>query len=763
MKNISRRNCRLGLATQKARPVTSWWHGYSNRCQPWRMLLAIFSLVTGTAWAETNRISAENLSVQLSGQEGRIIAATLGGKQGDRPLRAYTELVGCEQSGPVERRVADGRIDFIRKLVHAKTKDECTVTERFLPGKASIRWEVEISGAGEPWSTAIETHFVWPNHQFPVNTWMAESGETGPIPPLHFVTNHRSGQVLEWNDPLLPQPIRERQVGYGGGSSKPGFCIPLVTLMEEQGDRGLTLALSPDDVPCSLNFRSTADGHMVFSRTNLRISKDRPVRLAMDLVAHEGDWRAALGWMVERYPEYFNPPNPKAALIAGCGAFCSSYAGDLDADKMKAMGAGVNWGYGFTFPYVGMYLPYVKEGEEWVSFEGRKESTRTLDRLAEKWQAAGIQTLAEFVTTEWGYKTLDGNRIPTADARMEKVDAASFRDGDSWKDTTDFLNKKLPGTVLFDENDKIVFSQLDIPKSNVVTDPGEPVFAEFLEDQTRRFVREVPHCAGICIDRMDWLEWYNPRRDDGVSWVNGKSARSLRVSWLQITERLGRVLHEANKSIFVNSHIKRLDLMRHVDGIFDEYGYLPFNNNATALLGLRKSVIGWTPGEDYLKQDPDAFFQRHLYLGIFPMAPFPENSTPVEWLHSIQPGEWAETQYKTYGPLLDLNRGKKWVLEAHAVEVRDRAAKANLFEVPAGHVIPVVFGGDRAKVTVILRKLNGFPKNPVFEARHPGADSWVPVVATEDGDRLRLVVPLMRGCAMVKITSKSQNHNQRTR
>ena len=71
-----------------------------------------------------------------------------------------------------------------------------------------------------------------------------------------------------------------------------------------------------------------------------------------------------------------------------------------------------------------------------------------------------------------------------------------------------------------------------------------------------------------------------------------------------------------------------------------------------------------------------------------------------------------------------------------------------------GHVIPVVFGGDRPKVTVMFRKFNGLPKNPVFEARHPGADSWVPVVATEDGDRLRLNVPLMRGCAMVRVASK---------
>ncbi len=714
-------------------------------------LLALLALALGPVRAEPGRITTRNLVVEIA-DDGVIGSVAHGADHAARPVRAFTELAGCKQAGPLEHRVADGRIEFVRKFAQADTGNQCTVTERFSEGQQSVRWELEISGTGEPWSTAIESHLVWPKDAFPAKSWMAETGATGIIPPLHFMTNHRSGQVLEWNDPLVPQPLCDRQVGYGGDSTKPGFCIPLVTLIEEQGDRGLTLALSPDDVPCKLDFRSSADGHMVFSRTNLRISKDRPVRLAMDLVAHEGDWRPALGWMAKRYPEYFNPPNPKAATIAGCGAFCSSYAGDLDADKMKAMGAGVNWGFGFTFPYIGMYLPYVKEGEEWTSFEGRRESTRSLDRLAKKWQAAGIQTLAEFVTTEWGYKTLEGDRIPTADSHVEKVDIASFRDGDSWKDATDFLVKKLPGTVLFDDKDQIVFSQLDLPKSNIVTDPGEPVFAAFLEDQTRRFVREVPHCAGICIDRMDWLEWYNPRRDDGVSWVNGKAARSLRVSWLQITERLGRVLHDADKAMFVNPHIKRLDLMRHVDGIFDEYGYLPFNNNATALLGLRKSVIGWTPGEDYLKQDPDAFFQRQLYLGIFPMAPFPENSTPVAWLHSIQPGEWAEAQYKTYGPMLDLNRGKKWVLEAHAVEVQDQAAKANVFETPSGHVIPVVFGGYKPEVTVVLRRFKGLPQNPVFEALHPGRNEWVPVKTDDDGKRLRLAVPLVRGCAMVRVS-----------
>ena len=33
-------------------------------------------------------------------------------------------------------------------------------------------------------------------------------------------------------------------------------------------------------------------------------------------------------------------------------------------------------------------------------------------------------------------------------------------------------------------------------------------------------------------------------------------------------------------------------------------------------------------------------------------------------------------------------RGKKWVLLPHVVEVADKAAAVNLFEVPGGYVIP---------------------------------------------------------------------------
>ena len=715
--------------------------------------------MVATVMARDYQVAAGNLVVKLS-EDGQIVAATVGRKGVARPLRAYTDLGTCRRLGPVEIQQSGksvmcvGRWVADVKLAEGQKGYECTVTERFTPGRESVRWEVEVVGTGDAWSAPIETCIKWPQAAVPAKLWLAQGGEPGPIPPLHFMGNDRAGKVLTWSDPLRLLPFAKMQLTYGGRETAPGFSLPMATIIEDKADRGLTLAFSPENVPAKMTFFAQADGSMTFYHETLRISKQNVVRLAMDLVAHEGDWRPAVGWMVDRYPDYFNPPNPKAALVAGCGAFCSSYAGELDTAKMKAMGVRVNWGYGFSFPYIGMYLPYVKEGEEWTSFEGRKESTRSLNELAKKWRAAGVHTLAEFVTTEWGYKTLDGKNLPTADTAARTVDAAAFAEPGAWQDATSFLTNKLPGAVLFGDDGKPVFSQLDIPLSNVVVDPGEPVFAEFLVDQARRFVREVPECAGICIDRMDWLEFNNPRRDDGVTWGAGKPVRSLRMSWLKITEQLGAVLHPAGKSIFVNPHIKRLDLMRHVDGIFDEYGYLPFNNNADAFLGLRKPVMAWTPGEDYLRQDPDAFFQRYLYLGIYPMAPFPENATPVPWLHAIQPGEWAERQYRDYGKMLDLNQGKQWVLKAHVITVKDDLAKANLFNVSQGYAIPVVFGGRNAKVTVVLRKFRGLPEQPVFEALHPGSDKWVPVTAAATGSTVELDVPLVRGCAMVRVSSR---------
>ena len=55
-------------------------------------------------------------------------------------------------------------------------------------------------------------------------------------------------------------------------------------------------------------------------------------------------------------------------------------------------------------------------------------------------------------------------------------------------------------------------------------------------------------------------------------------------------EELGPIFHNAGKVIFGNDMDRRLELMRHVDGFYDEHGYFPFNLNTSSFLALRKPL-----------------------------------------------------------------------------------------------------------------------------------------------------------------------------
>ena len=134
-------------------------------------------------------------------------------------------------------------------------------------------------------------------------------------------------------------------------------------------------------------------------------------------------------------------------------------------------------------------------------------------------------------------------------------------------------------------------------------------------------------------------------------------------------------------------------------------------------------------------------------MGAYPTAPYPTND------HCIAPDPWADKYYLDYGPLLDALRGKKWVLAPHCIEVRDDAAKANLFQTPGGYVAPITFGGKADRVVVRIRNVAGLSGGAACRVLHPGDDQWQPLSATRSEGVLQVGVPLKRGCAMLKLSS----------
>ena len=291
----------------------------------------------------------------------------------------------------------------------------------------------------------------------------------------------------------------------------------------------------------------------------------------------------------------------------------------------------------------------------------------------------------------------------------------------------------------------------------MVVDAGDPAYQEFMLAQARRHIEKLPDSAGICIDRMDWLRYYNSRADDGVSWIDGKPARSLYLSWRELMSKLGPLMHAADKVIFTNNLEKRLELLRQVDGIYCEYCQTGPALNSTALLSVRKPALGWTPAADTLRPDPDAFFQRHLYLGVYPTAPYPGNN------HCIKPDRWADKFYCDYGPLLDAIRGEEMGARA-ARGFRRRRRESQSLRGPRRVRRPGDVRTEGHKRSSDAHRAGRHFRTDRLRGPAPGGKTWTAIRPVVAGASVRLDVPIVpvvqwSACGNPEFVSVAEPHH----
>jgi hypothetical protein len=249
----------------------------------------------------------------------------------------------------------------------------------------------------------------------------------------------------------------------------------------------------------------------------------------MDLVGHEADWRGGLGWMVRRYPEYFNPPNPGVDEIAGLGAY-SNWEGDLDAARLRQMGFRLNWKASYDFPYMGMFLPPIPDDERYPRFlKGNQTSIAQLRDYSRRLRQMGFRVLNYFNVTEFG--GLPGNPASPDPLLAPK---------DRWKNLHNFLRDEIPDGLLLDLEGRPYLTWGDA----VAMDPGGARYRAFLLGQARAHLEKLPDSAGFCIDRTDWLRYYNFRADDGRSWRHSQPCRALYASWRELLASLGPLCHQ---------------------------------------------------------------------------------------------------------------------------------------------------------------------------------------------------------------------------
>ncbi len=708
------------------------------------------------------------LEIKLT-KDGAIDKIIVNGKIIEGEFNASLNLIDCDITLQSAEKTDGGAIEFIKIARQHSSGNTCTIKERFYPSKNSIRWEVGIVGNTNAWSTPITTNINYPANN-DVRYWTAwgrpqiELSQVNDLQlkkDLKLMTDEKNN----WLNPLVPIPFTNSLYYYGAPpltyeNPEIAFCptdfsfmkkkyngaifsIPMVSIIDKHANCGISIILSPEDYIQDLTLETSKEGSIKFSRFYHRIVNSNEIKFSMDIVAHKPDWRCGLDWVNNRYSNYFEPVNPIAKQMYGTGAY-SNHDVDFDIQKMKDMAFTVNWKASFDFPYMGMFLPPTKDDNEtWKSFGKRVINTKEMSEYAKKMKGYGFYVLNYFNITEFGTKV----KFPAP--------ARSTQPGEEWKNCNDFLYKNLNDAILFvplEMNEKaFIYSNTKRGgpyytwEDAVVMDCGNPEYSDFLLAQAKRHIDKIPDSFGFCIDRMDWLRMFNERRNDGVSWFANKAVSSMVVSWQQFMEKLGPLVHKANKVIFINNHTKRIDLLKHTDGFFDEFTYSESPLNLTAFTAIKKPFSGWTAEVADLKKDgPDNFFQKYLYMGAFPMCPFPGND------HSIRPDEWADQQYLDYGILMKMMQGREWVLSDNPVTIEAGAAKANVFNVPDGYIVPVVFG--ESNEVIVSLSLPGINANWKVAVQYPAEKE--PAILTggkmEKG-RLVLHVPLKRGCGLLKL------------
>ncbi|WP_349318718.1 hypothetical protein [Chitinophaga sp. MM2321] len=593
-----------------------------------------------------------------------------------------------------------------------------------------VNWTIEITGDDKSWSRPVLTSVQWLD-------------STG----IDFWTTWSDNQTAEkaelWQDPFLTAPLNNLELKYGGADhlSRKAFVIPVATCFFKNKSYAVSFMESPRDNMLDMDLLTNTDGTITYRHTNHRINAGNKVRFSMHLIAHEPDWRGGLAWFYKNYKEYFTVKEPMADVMAGCASY-SSYEGDLDEGKYKKMAYSINWKASLDFPYMSMFLPPTKTDEEkWMKMKQEGvtigdglTSIKQLSDYSERFFKKGFYTLSYFNVTEAG-SHVQKNMPPRKAVMFD----------DLWKDANDFVYYQMRDAILVPPDHKFPIVSWDWC---TVMDPGEPKFQQHLLDQAKRHIEKIPASSGICIDRLDWLRFYNTFRDDGISFTEGKEVSSMLSSWKGLMKKLGPLMHRSHKVIFCNPLLRRIDLMEEIDGIYDEFGQHWQSLNLCSQLATHRPMIAWTASPADFKPNPDVYFQAHLYMGVFLTAPVQGND------HTIKPDAAIEEYYLDYGQMLLALKGRKWLLQPNVVTITGSKVKANVFEVSGSKVlVPLINGGDNEKVRILLSLPDRYLARNKWRVSvlHPGSTEWELVADVKPAKKVAMDISLQRGCAMVRI------------
>lgn len=385
------------------------------------------------------------------------------------------------------------------------------LTERYSVDGNAIHWQANVTlKDGDFRSCCVSYRIPWPQPLYPMAFWAAKDGM--PSAPHRF-----TGLKLEYGE-------------ITSGMLMPAFCS-----YRADKNAGLLLVMPFDfKTPHFTVSSGYRDLNLEAAFDWMALAPGRPARTSLLLRGTGGHWRPALGWLYERFKEYFEP---RSTLISKLWGGHISGGCDVAPDQARIMRQlGMAWHEVHVhFPAYGNYHP---EGPaEWRSGHERKWekliSVEMIRRTIDTLHAEGIAALP--------YIQVSG------DGDAKRLDPAMY-----------------PSQVL-DLYGKPFYSEFyDTFQLN--SDPALP-FGKDIARQIKGMVARYPAMDGVFLDQACY-NWIDTAHDDGLSAINNRPAYMTGFNYYPHLEHLSALLHPHKAIIGNGPHA--IGIMKYIDAFMAE-------------------------------------------------------------------------------------------------------------------------------------------------------------------------------------------------
>ncbi|MCF6175231.1 MAG: hypothetical protein L3J71_05660 [Victivallaceae bacterium] len=527
-------------------------------------------------------------------------------------------------------------IDKVDEFFDPQVHGDCLIDDKLTQQRYSFRYHEQQPGSWQAKQQWVDRQDYW--------EWTLE------IDHLHGDQRELSVE-LQLPHPIFPGklgsghskwqlwlPIAQESLGSDYGLRKVHFCqcldektdvpFPLCSLFHNAADVSLGLSyLLPPDQNWYTDFEVDQRNWMTkITFKYLGLTEHGSIKLRLWCFSHAGDWRPAVGWVREKFPELLGPVAGQEKLEGNMAYTIPMIPEKRISDWSQQMH--LRWNELFYCRNFGDYFP------------------------AEPFDSNHFKTTEH---PEWSVDNLNYDDINRYIDMCHKHEVKVMPYFNIAECESEIARTKFPESIakFFNGNEKIPWIYYDRKNYNVCmnSDPAYPWF-DFVMGQFEQLLKRCPGIDGFFFDQMNY-GWIDTAHFDGETFFNNQPAYNMGNMYLRALKKM-REIFPRPRINGIGNGIVRWQMMEYLDGVMAEGD--PDTLGRFSFLAPERPTICLAEGENA--------FQNALYYGSW------VHVSPYYRYPTTEPlPEDAIKLFAAYTPLMKLLEGRKMVYTPNPLRV----------------------------------------------------------------------------------------------